>query len=1292
MISLSTPVLPVSVVIPVRNESSSLGELLGCLNALSPRPAEVIFVDTGSSDGSVSSIESWMGQAKQDGIQFQLCHRSDAYPGAARNVGVKAATQEWIAFLDAGISPNADWLGKLWARQQQSHAQAVYGSCNFGSEHPFGRMICAVSYGQGRATPVLPASLFHKDVFENAGFFEEHLRSGEDILWNQSISNAGIVTAYCSEALVEYRHFPETLGQALKKWFIYEQSAAVAGVGSAQKNFMLLAIALIYALSALGVPGALPAMLVYFVVRGGVEPYRRSTDRPWWRSWWQPILMVPVAAMLDVATLAGRITGAAGFSKFRLNLEYSRAEQRCLAEVPASQWRFLALLWLSFFCFATITALLFQKILLPWQTALHAGDGLLIGDSQFFHAAAKSLATEITNRGWSVWHLFPQPNAYGNVGVIGAIYALFGPEPSFVIPVNAGLHALSGVMIYLVIVAIGEGGRGATIAGTISAILFVVMPSSLNWYGQLHKDGYVIAGMLVVLWTWITIVQLPKLTKVHFWLFVAQIAGFFLIGCARPYALKLLALTSIAPIMLVLLKPQKPTDCNYEKHEKFGMFCVSIFINWICIMFFARLLSSWGEPSLQAAGENYAAWVSSAGWLWEKTPWLPIQIDGYFELLAKTRAAFIDFGIAEHAGSMMDINRAPNDIFGMLAYLLRAIQIAIFAPFPTSWFKHGSLLSLIATVEMIICYVAIAGIPFLLRGVRRSGILLTVFFAVAFLAIYGFTTPNLGTLYRVRYVFLMLIVSLGILGWTKFLVRRQGNIRSGEASQALLRASNDIIDSKSERWGVIGSSFFVLGLTFICFFGFFIRDMLLAGRLGLSSELDGFYLALMLPMFAVSILSIPLGNAFTPVYLSSLARGGVSLAADLVSTTTRRVSLILALVCLFLLGSTSVILSTLGFADSDSVAFVLEPVFYMALLILLLSGALVLGNAILNAHGDFKISSAAQLLVPVCSIVPLLVFDEVGVNGAMLGMVLGQALNLLVVHHYVRQHGVFLNIQNTSQTVERESSELLSQYFPLLASALFVSLVAPASTLLAMQLPGGSVSALNLGTKVVMFITGLLNAALSAVMLPYFSSLIVRNHLFSARRELSYYMLASVFVSLPLTICLFFWAKPLVSMIFPGANLNPEDLLLITKVMQYGVLQIPFFASNVLLLKFATATRHVVAIWASAIIGLIVNVVAGVVLIKYMGIAGIALGSSLAMLVSTVLLLSVLIAKEHVALSDATRIGLNWLLFLTLILCLHFGNPIGMGGCLLGFLMLFIDYCLVIRLAPRKEARYARID
>lgn len=257
----------------------------------------------------------------QDGIQSQLCHRSDAYPGAARNVGIKAAKQEWIAFLDVGTSPNADWLEKLWTRLQQSDAQAVYGSCNFGSEHLFGRMICAVSYGQGRVRPVLPASLFRKDVFEKAGFFEEHLRSGEDILWNQRISNAGIVTAYCPEALVEYRHFPETLGQALKKWFVYEQSVSVACVGSVQKNFMLIAITLIYALTVLGVPGALPAMLTYFVARGCVDPYRRSTDRPWWRFWWQPVAMIPVAAMLDLATLAGRVTSLLGLSKFRLMSE-----------------------------------------------------------------------------------------------------------------------------------------------------------------------------------------------------------------------------------------------------------------------------------------------------------------------------------------------------------------------------------------------------------------------------------------------------------------------------------------------------------------------------------------------------------------------------------------------------------------------------------------------------------------------------------------------------------------------------------------------------------------------------------------------------------------------------------------------------------------------------------------------------------------------------------------------------------------------------------------------------------
>lgn len=174
--------LPVSIVIPVRNEAASLGEMFADLLSLSPSPSEIVFVETGSVDGSQERIDSWLAVAERAGISSRLVNAPDAFPGAARNAGVRAATQPWIAFLDAGISPKPDWLGRLWNAQLEGESLAVYGGCRFRTEHPFGRMIAALSYGQDNVAPVLPASLFHRQVFEKAGYFQEDLRSGEDTI------------------------------------------------------------------------------------------------------------------------------------------------------------------------------------------------------------------------------------------------------------------------------------------------------------------------------------------------------------------------------------------------------------------------------------------------------------------------------------------------------------------------------------------------------------------------------------------------------------------------------------------------------------------------------------------------------------------------------------------------------------------------------------------------------------------------------------------------------------------------------------------------------------------------------------------------------------------------------------------------------------------------------------------------------------------------------------------------------------------------------------------------------
>lgn len=91
--------LPVSVVIPAYNRAHMLGRALESVAAQRPSvPAEVIVVDDASSDDTA-------GVAEASGARV-VCHERNRGEGAARNSGIEAASQPWIALLDS----DDEWL------------------------------------------------------------------------------------------------------------------------------------------------------------------------------------------------------------------------------------------------------------------------------------------------------------------------------------------------------------------------------------------------------------------------------------------------------------------------------------------------------------------------------------------------------------------------------------------------------------------------------------------------------------------------------------------------------------------------------------------------------------------------------------------------------------------------------------------------------------------------------------------------------------------------------------------------------------------------------------------------------------------------------------------------------------------------------------------------------------------------------------------------------------------------------------------------------------------------------
>lgn len=296
----------VTVVIPVLNEAAALPRLLAALKAQTLRPREVLIADAGSTDGSAAAIERWWRAERWDGGDCRVLAVPGAMPGAGRNAGVRAAAHEWIAFLDAGIDPEPTWLERLCAYANSLNVRAVFGLCRFAADGAFERAVCALSHGQGTAHSVVPASLFHRRVFDEIGWFPEHLRAAEDLNWSDRLTARYGPREICADAVVHYTHFPSTWSSALRKWKLAEYASVLAGVRSPQQRLSLIGVPLVYGALFSWTAVGFGVFVLYLVVRGVIDPLRRSSERPWWGKHLGSFLIAPgLAAALDLAKLAG---------------------------------------------------------------------------------------------------------------------------------------------------------------------------------------------------------------------------------------------------------------------------------------------------------------------------------------------------------------------------------------------------------------------------------------------------------------------------------------------------------------------------------------------------------------------------------------------------------------------------------------------------------------------------------------------------------------------------------------------------------------------------------------------------------------------------------------------------------------------------------------------------------------------------------------------------------------------------------------------------------------------------
>ena len=119
----------VSVIIPLYNKAPYIKRALDSVAAQNDKNVELIVVDDGSTDGGESVVKSY------ERVPIKLITQSNAGPGAARNRGLREASGDLVAFLDADDEWSPEYLkeGVRVLEENPDVATVTFGFFSFPS-------------------------------------------------------------------------------------------------------------------------------------------------------------------------------------------------------------------------------------------------------------------------------------------------------------------------------------------------------------------------------------------------------------------------------------------------------------------------------------------------------------------------------------------------------------------------------------------------------------------------------------------------------------------------------------------------------------------------------------------------------------------------------------------------------------------------------------------------------------------------------------------------------------------------------------------------------------------------------------------------------------------------------------------------------------------------------------------------------------------------------------------------------------------------------------------------------
>lgn len=382
-----------------------------------------------------------------------------------------------------------------------------------------------------------------------------------------------------------------------------------------------------------------------------------------------------------------------------------------------------------------------------------------------------------------------------------------------------------------------------------------------------------------------------------------------------------------------------------------------------------------------------------------------------------------------------------------------------------------------------------------------------------------------------------------------------------------------------------------------------LKEIVIAKEFGLSSELDSYFLAIMIPMYLVVSLTNPLGPVFIPAFNQNekedLQKGQVLFSKILTYVVYGAFSIaILYGMFIPVLGSILNV-SEVNLELFQNISLVFIPI----VVVQSISNYFL---AFLENRKYFIFTSLSAVLSSVVVLVSVMLFKSI--MSIALAMLVSAILFLIIeILVLINKGGITLKMDIKIQPL---SSSFKKQYYWLFLASVTMGSTLVVDQFMASYFGESSVSGLNYGYRLAGIVSSMGALTLGAVALPVFSKLIAEKEQEKISGLLQSLLLGLLIISIPIVGIIYFYSSAITSLLFERGAFKALNVLLVSDFLKLYIFQFPFYVGGVVLSRLMSSLKRNNSVFIISLIALFLNIGLNFLFTNWMGISGIALSTS----------------------------------------------------------------------------------